>query len=393
MSTACLALEICRLVCNVSKHGLEVGRGKRRMLLSDRFIPVIHKCLERTEDFWTEQHNLSRRLTPGPFHTAQCLNKDGKLIQETILRRRSLLIAYIPLSRSIDSTENLAKSRLRNQFGAEELCLIPHILLPTSENVVEGLLLWIRIREKVIRSFEQPDMREVLRRPSFLVRVLEIDAITSGEILGDDDHRIGRPEEPRKSLFSLFALSHLCSKLGIKKDHGDFALSYRERKGIEPGGIGQGLDLIDTCLLPVTGKSGKKKPYLMKRIQKEQLPGTLASVIKKPKQAGEKTMHPLAPVSTRILFKFIIVCHRFQELRQAFLNRISLVETIDECDTHLVTSSLLRLLGTHKLDVGAILVGRRKQETLFVEPVKIEMMNTAWKIGSCREAEDKELLS
>ena len=166
------------------------------------------------------------------------MNKDGKLIQETILRRRSLLIACIPLSRSINGTENLAKACLRNQFGAEELCLIPHILLPTSENIVEGLLLWIRIREKVVGSFEQPNMREVLCWPAFLVRILEIDAIASGEILGDDDHWIGRPEEPRKSLFSFFALSHSCGKLGIKKDHGDLALSYSERKCIEPGGIG-----------------------------------------------------------------------------------------------------------------------------------------------------------
>src|SRR5579885_1259430 len=209
MSTACLALEICCLACNVSKHGLEVGRGKRRMLLSDRFIPVIHKCLECTEDFWTEQRNLSRRLTPGPFHTAQCLNKDGKLIQETVLRRRSLLIAYIPLARSVDGTENLAKACLRNQFGAEELCLIPHILLSTGKNLVEGLLLRIRIREKVVGSFKQPDMREVLCCPTLLVRILEIDTITSREILGDDDHWIGRPEEPRKSLFCVFALSHL----------------------------------------------------------------------------------------------------------------------------------------------------------------------------------------
>src|SRR6266487_3664073 len=171
MSTACLALEICCLACNVSKHGLEVSRGKRCMLLSDRFIPIIHKRLERTEDFWTEQRNLSRRLTPGPFHSAQCLNKDGKLIQETVLRRRSLLIAYIPLSGSINSTENLAKSRLRNQFGAEELCLIPHILLPTSENIVEGLLLGIRIREKVVGSFEQPNMREVLCWPSLYIKL------------------------------------------------------------------------------------------------------------------------------------------------------------------------------------------------------------------------------
>ena len=65
----------------------------------------------------------------------------------------------------------------------------------------------------------------------------------------------------------------------------------------------------------MAGKGGKKKPYLMKSIQKEQLPGTLASLIKKPKQAGEKTVHALAPMSTPILFKFIIVCHRFQELR------------------------------------------------------------------------------
>src|SRR2546421_2815200 len=126
------------------------------MLLSDRFILVTHKCLECTEDFWTEQRDLSRRLIPGQSHTPQCLNKDGKLIQETILRRRSLLIACIPLSRSINVTENLAKACLRNQFGAEELCLIPHILLPTSENIVEGLLLWIRIREKLVGASSSP---------------------------------------------------------------------------------------------------------------------------------------------------------------------------------------------------------------------------------------------
>ena len=141
------------------------------MLLSDRFILVTHKCLECTEDFWTEQRDLNRRLTPRPFHTSQCLNKDGKLIKKTILRRRSLLIACIPLSRSINGTENLAKACLRNQFGAEELCLIPHILLPTSENIVEGLLLGIRIREKVVGSFEQPNMREVLCWPSLYIKL------------------------------------------------------------------------------------------------------------------------------------------------------------------------------------------------------------------------------
>ncbi len=51
--------------------------------------------------------------------------------------------------------KNLAKTCFRNQFGEEEFRLVPDILLPTSENIVKRLLLWIRIGEKVIGSFEQ----------------------------------------------------------------------------------------------------------------------------------------------------------------------------------------------------------------------------------------------
>ena len=165
----------------------------------------------RLENVGTKQRHLVRGLIPCTLYATQRLEEDGELIEEAICRRCTLLVALVPLCGSVDGPECLEKACLRNQPGKIEFCLIPNVFLPACKDISERLLLWIGLREEVVRRFEQSNMGEVPLRPTVVVRILQIDTIAGREILRHHDHRIWRPEEFGKCLLGLLALPHLRS--------------------------------------------------------------------------------------------------------------------------------------------------------------------------------------
>ncbi len=116
-------------------------------------------------------------------------------------------------------------------------------------------------------------MSEVLFWPSFLISILEIDAIASGKILGDDDTGSGVQKSPVKACSASLLCPHLCSKLGIKKDYGGLRLpivivKHQTRRY-------QGNGSTDRHLPPLAwlGKGGKKKLYLDEKNSKKGVAG------------------------------------------------------------------------------------------------------------------------